>query len=194
MKAQKVVTAFDRLFKAITKLHPQIAIEIPEQEELYTSMHFCKKAIEKLGESEQQEEERHINEAYDFVNNKLGDKNYTHSKYPMYRKELAEWLIEFANSQPATTEPDGRIDKGIQADNGMSGGIAESDKEFKERCERLNKIKVSSTSMYGKVIKAAGEIDESTSRKLTPHELYFIAAQIYEKFILPELNKMKAPK
>ena len=34
--------------------------------------------------------------AKDFVNNKLGDKNCTHSPYPMYRDEMAEWLIEYA--------------------------------------------------------------------------------------------------
>lgn len=31
-----------------------------------------------------------------FVNEKLGDKNYTHSKYPMYRKEISDWIKEYA--------------------------------------------------------------------------------------------------
>lgn len=33
--------------------------------------------------------------AKEFVNNKLGDKNYTHSAYPMYRDEIEEWIIEY---------------------------------------------------------------------------------------------------
>jgi hypothetical protein len=34
-----------------------------------------------------------------FVNNKLGDKNYTHSPYPMHREEIIQWLEEY-RSQP----------------------------------------------------------------------------------------------
>jgi hypothetical protein len=37
--------------------------------------------------------------ASEFVNSKLGDKNYTHSKYPMSRIEIEDWLIEFAKQQ-----------------------------------------------------------------------------------------------
>ena len=37
--------------------------------------------------------------AQEFVNKKLGDKNYTHSKYPMSRKEIEDWLNEFAERQ-----------------------------------------------------------------------------------------------
>ena len=37
--------------------------------------------------------------AEEFVNKKLGDKNYTHSKYSMFRKEIEEWLNEFAEHQ-----------------------------------------------------------------------------------------------
>lgn len=36
-----------------------------------------------------------MSKAEEFINNKLGDKNYTKDKYPMYRKEIAEWLNEF---------------------------------------------------------------------------------------------------
>lgn len=32
-----------------------------------------------------------------FVNDKLGDKNYTHSPYPIHREELVQWLDEFTN-------------------------------------------------------------------------------------------------
>lgn len=35
--------------------------------------------------------------AREFVNNKLGDKNYTHSPYCMHREEIAEWLQEYAD-------------------------------------------------------------------------------------------------
>ena len=34
-----------------------------------------------------------------FVNSKLGDKNYTHSEFPMSRATLEEWLTEFAESE-----------------------------------------------------------------------------------------------
>jgi hypothetical protein len=37
--------------------------------------------------------------ASEFVNEKLGDKNYTHSKYPMYRSEIEEWLNEYHEQQ-----------------------------------------------------------------------------------------------
>ena len=35
----------------------------------------------------------------EFVNKKLGDKNYTNSDYPMSRIEIEEWLTEFAESE-----------------------------------------------------------------------------------------------
>jgi len=34
-----------------------------------------------------------------FVNSKLGDKNYTHSEFPISRETLEEWLTEFAESE-----------------------------------------------------------------------------------------------
>lgn len=40
--------------------------------------------------------------ANDFINSKLGDKNYTHSKYPMHREEIAEWLDEYLTSHKLT--------------------------------------------------------------------------------------------
>jgi hypothetical protein len=33
--------------------------------------------------------------AKEFVNSKLGDKNYTHSDYPISRTQLEEWLTEY---------------------------------------------------------------------------------------------------
>lgn len=36
-----------------------------------------------------------MNKADKFVNDKLGDKNYTHSPYPMHRAEIAQWLDEY---------------------------------------------------------------------------------------------------
>jgi hypothetical protein len=41
--------------------------------------------------------------ADEFVNDKLGEGNNTHSPFLMHRKELADWLIEFANQKE---EPD----------------------------------------------------------------------------------------
>ena len=38
--------------------------------------------------------------ASEFVNEKLGDKNYTHSPYPMHREEIIAWLKEFASLNP----------------------------------------------------------------------------------------------
>jgi len=38
--------------------------------------------------------------ASEFVNEKLGDKNYTHSPYPMHREEIIAWLNEFASQNP----------------------------------------------------------------------------------------------
>lgn len=32
-----------------------------------------------------------------FAHNKLGDKPYSNSAYPMYRKDIIEWLEEFAD-------------------------------------------------------------------------------------------------
>ena len=32
----------------------------------------------------------------EFVNEKLGDKHYTHSKYPIHRREIEKWLAEYA--------------------------------------------------------------------------------------------------
>ena len=46
--------------------------------------------------------------AKEFVNNKLGDKNYTHSKYPMYREEIEKWLDEYCDqlgAQGVLAEP-----------------------------------------------------------------------------------------
>jgi len=37
--------------------------------------------------------------AENFINSKLGDKNYTHSEFPISRATLEEWLIEFAEQQ-----------------------------------------------------------------------------------------------
>lgn len=34
-----------------------------------------------------------------FVSKKLGNKFYTHSKYPMHREEIAQWLVEFYEEQ-----------------------------------------------------------------------------------------------
>lgn len=34
-------------------------------------------------------------DAVEFVNEKLGDKNYTHSAYPILRNEMSEWLDEY---------------------------------------------------------------------------------------------------
>lgn len=34
--------------------------------------------------------------AEEFVNGKLGDKNYTHSPFPMHRQVICEWLDEYA--------------------------------------------------------------------------------------------------
>lgn len=34
--------------------------------------------------------------ATEFIHSKLGDKMWTHSKYPMHREELAKWLDEYA--------------------------------------------------------------------------------------------------
>ena len=43
--------------------------------------------------------------AQEFVNKKLGGKNYTHSKYPIYRAELENWLNEFAEQQVELLAP-----------------------------------------------------------------------------------------
>lgn len=37
--------------------------------------------------------------AKEFVNKKLGDKNYTHSDYPMSRTEIEGWLNEYHESK-----------------------------------------------------------------------------------------------
>ena len=37
--------------------------------------------------------------AKEFVNNKLGDKNYTHSEFTISREVLEEWLNEFVQYQ-----------------------------------------------------------------------------------------------
>lgn len=37
--------------------------------------------------------------AEEFANNKLGDKNYTHSPYPMHRELLIEWLEQYGKEQ-----------------------------------------------------------------------------------------------
>jgi len=39
-----------------------------------------------------------------FVNEKLGDKNYTHSPYSMYRKEIIEWLEEYRSQSSGQTK------------------------------------------------------------------------------------------
>jgi len=37
--------------------------------------------------------------AKEFVDNKLGDGKYTHSPITMYRSEIEEWLLEYAEQQ-----------------------------------------------------------------------------------------------
>ena len=50
--------------------------------------------------------------AEEFINNKLGDKNYTHSPYQIHRDELCEWLNEFNNINKNITFTGVRIDNG----------------------------------------------------------------------------------
>jgi hypothetical protein len=60
--------------------------------------------------------------AEEFVNKKLGDKNYTHSPYTMYRKEITEWLIKYASQT-----------KQVERREELNGFIKEIKDEFKDQ-------------------------------------------------------------
>lgn len=60
---------------------------------------------DKIVSLESEAERESFKTAEEFVNEKMGDKRFTHSPMPqMYRRELEEWLIEFARqSKPLPT-------------------------------------------------------------------------------------------
>ena len=51
--------------------------------------------LSKLGKQPEYEPQS----AKEFVNNKLGDKNYTHSPFTIYREEMAKWLEQYHNNK-----------------------------------------------------------------------------------------------
>lgn len=44
----QAIESVKRLMNAIIKLHPNIAIDIPEQEECYLAYHECREAVQSL--------------------------------------------------------------------------------------------------------------------------------------------------
>lgn len=79
--------------------------------------------------------------ASEFVNSKLGDKNYTHSKYPISRIEIEDWLIEFAKQQtndklvtPTGMEINTTPNKGINPFDNSDAGCFHECPECNNRC------------------------------------------------------------
>ena len=54
-------------------------------------------------------------EADKFVNDKLGENQWTHSPIPMYRKELSEWLDEYSQAEnTALKERIKQLEEGVK--------------------------------------------------------------------------------